>query len=232
MDLSEARTKIATAIRMLECAGLLDMNGHLSYRPPGTDRVLINSRRASRAALTAADIVTIDLDGNLLEGADEPPSEFHIHTSIYRARPDVATVLHNHPHWQTVLGIARIPLEPVFSIGSFVHPDLPVYETSSLVNTREIGEELAAELGAAGLITIRHHGSVLVEADIEAVFARAVFVEQNAEKQYQAALLGPVKPMQGQNLERTRTTNWSPKIARKVWDYHEQKARADGRLPG
>jgi ribulose-5-phosphate 4-epimerase/fuculose-1-phosphate aldolase len=228
---TDIKRKIVTAIRMLESVELLDMNGHVSYRAPGTERVMINSRRASRAALTVADIVTIDLDGNLLEGADEPPSEYHIHTSIYRARDDVNAVLHNHPHWQTVLGIAGIAMEPVFSIGSFADPGTPVYEISSLVNTRQIGDELAAELGAAGVISLRHHGSVVVESDIEALFARAVFLEENAKKQYYVALLGPVKPMQGENLERTRTTNWSPKIARKVWNYHEEKARMGGKLP-
>jgi ribulose-5-phosphate 4-epimerase/fuculose-1-phosphate aldolase len=232
MGTSDNKLKIVSAIRMLESAELLDMNGHLSFRVPGTDRVLINSRRASRAALTVDDIVTIDLDGNLLDGDDEPPSEYHIHTSIYCARNDVNAVLHNHPHWSTVLGIARIGMEPVFSIGSFVDASTPIYETSSLVNTRQIGDELAAELGDASVITIRHHGSVVVDKEIEAVFARAVFVEENAKKQYHAALLGSVKPLQGENLERTRTTNWSPKIARKVWDYYEEKARMDGKLSG
>jgi ribulose-5-phosphate 4-epimerase/fuculose-1-phosphate aldolase len=231
METSDIKRKIVTAIRMLESAELLDMNGHLSYRVPDTDRVLINARRASRAALTVDDVVTIDLDGNVLDGVDEPPSEYHIHTSIYRARSDVNAVLHNHPHFQTVLGIARIAMQPVFSIGSFVDADTPVYEPSSLVNTKEMGDELAAELGGAGLITLRHHGSVVVETDIEALFAKAVYVEENAKKQYYAAALGPVEPLRGENLERTRTTNWSPKIARKVWDYYAEKARLSGKLP-
>ncbi len=68
MDISAVKRDIVTAIRLLELAGLVDMNGHVSYRLPGTDRVLINSRAASRASLTVEDIVTIDLDGNLLEG--------------------------------------------------------------------------------------------------------------------------------------------------------------------
>jgi ribulose-5-phosphate 4-epimerase/fuculose-1-phosphate aldolase len=231
VDTSEIKHQIVTAIRMLESAGLVDMNGHLSYRIPGTERVLINSRRASRASLTVDDIVTMDLEGNLVEGEDEPPSEKHIHTSVYRSRDDVNSVLHNHPHWQTVLGIAGIDMAPVFSIGSFVEEGTPVYETSSLVNTREIGDELATVLGRSTVASLRYHGSVVVESEIQALFARAVYVEENAKKQYYATLLGPVTPLRGENLERTRTTNWQPKIARKVWDYYEQKARQDGRLP-
>lgn len=230
MQDDEIRLKIARAVRMLESTGLLDMNGHLSYRVPGTKVVFINSRRASRATLSTADIVKIDLDGQLLEGEDEQPSEYHIHTSVYRLRDDVNSVLHNHPHWQTVLGIARQPMQPVFSIGSFVSPEMPVFETSSLVNTREIGDELARQLGDANVITVRHHGSVIADVEVESVFARAVFVEENAQKQYYASLLGPLTPLSGENLQRTQTTNWSPKIARKVWNYYEEKARIQGKL--
>nr|WP_301538717.1 class II aldolase/adducin family protein [Microbacterium sp. SYP-A9085] len=224
--------ELAKGIRMLVAAGLLDMNGHLSYRLPGTDHVLINSRRASRAAVTTDDIVLIDLGGELIEGRSEAPSEYHIHTAVYRHRPDVNCVLHHHPHWQTVLGIARQPMQPVFSIGSFVGPELPVYETSSLINTREIGEEMAEALGRFDVLTVRHHGAVIVGADPQEVFARAVFVEENCKKQYYAALLGPIQPLTGENLERTRETNWKPIIGKKVWDYHEQKARMDGDLDG
>ncbi|WP_345751644.1 class II aldolase/adducin family protein [Microbacterium rhizophilus] len=220
MDLAEIKIQLAHAIRMLVRAELLDMNGHLSYRIPGTDELLINSRKASRATLTADNIVRIDLDGELREGEGEPPSEFHIHTSVYRARPDVASVLHHHPHWQTVLGIARQPMQPVFSIGSFVSPELPVYETSSLVNTREIGDELATCLGEHSVATIRHHGAIVVGEGIQEVFARAIFVEENAKKQYYASLLGPIQPLEGENLERTRETNWKPIIAAKIWNYY------------
>jgi ribulose-5-phosphate 4-epimerase/fuculose-1-phosphate aldolase len=228
----ELRLQIATGVRMLVRSDLLDMNGHLSCRVPDTDHILINSRRASRAALTAKDVVRIDLDGNLVEGDSEPPSEFHIHTAVYRKRPEVQAALHHHPHWQTVLGIARRPMQPVFSIGSFIDPTLPVYEVSSLINTREIGEEMAEAMGSADVITIRHHGSVVLGTTVQEVFARAVFVEENAKKQYYAELLGPVQPMTGENLKRSRETNWKPIIGKKVWDYYEERARIEGGLDG
>lgn len=232
MNTDEIKLQIAKGVRMLVNADLLDMNGHLSYRVPGTDHVLINSRRASRASLNVEDVVMIDLDGTIIDGNNEPPSEYHIHTSTYRVRPDVNSILHHHPHWQTVLGIARQKMEPVFSIGSFVEPEMPIYETSSLVNTKEIGDELAAKLGDFDVMTIRHHGSVVVGDNVQDVFARAVFVEENSKKQYFASLLGPLQPLTGDNLERTRETNWSSKIGKKVWDYHEEKTRMEGKLEG
>jgi len=227
----ETKLKLAKAIRMLENINLLDMNGHLSYRIHGTEQILINSRRASRASIKVSDIVLADLNGNLIEGECEPPSETHIHTSIYLQRSDVYAVLHNHPHWQTVLGISGITSKPVFSIGSFSE-DIPTYEKSSLVNTKEMGDEVAEILGQSIAVQLRHHGSVTVGEDIQSVFARSVFMEENAEKQYYAFLLGSYRTLEGENLARTQQSNWSAKIVQKVWDYHEEKAVRDGILSG
>nr|ADZ54054.1 putative class II aldolase/adducin-like protein [Paenibacillus sp. NyZ101] len=232
MDEKALKLQVAKAVRMLENIQLLDMNGHVSCRIPGADRFLINSRKASRASVTAADIVMCDLDGNLLEGDSEPPSEYHIHSEIYKKRSDVFSVIHNHPHYQTVLGIADIAMKPVFSIGSFVD-DVPVYEKSSLVNTREMGAELAEMLGGGMTVQLRHHGSVVAGDSVQSAFARSVFLEENAKKQYDAMLLGHgIRVLEGENLHRTRESNWQPSIIQKIWTYHEEKASKQGALQG
>ncbi|RSK49209.1 class II aldolase/adducin family protein [Bacillus canaveralius] len=226
------KLQVATAVRLLENIDLLDMNGHVSFRVPGTDQFYINSRRASRASVTVEDIVMCDLDGNLLEADSEPPSEYHIHTEIFKRRNDVFSVIHNHPHYQTVLGIADIPMQPVFGIGSFVEK-VPVYEKSSLVNTAEMGAELAELLGGEVTVQIRHHGTVVVGDSVKAAFAKSVFLEENAKKQYDAMLIRPdIRVLDGENLVRTRETNWQPSIIEKIWTYYQEKAMKENALAG
>lgn len=232
MELTELKKELATAVRMLENIQLLDMNGHLSFRIPETDRVLINARKASRATLSAEGVVMVDLEGRLVEGELEPPSETHIHTSIYRHRNDVNSVVHNHPHWQVVLGIAGQKLQPVFTLGSFLDGNAPEYEKSVLIKTRELGEEVAEKLGKELFISLKHHGTVVVGEDITSVFARSVFLEENAKKQYYASLLGKMDIMEGENLENTRKTTLTPKTIKKVWDYYKEKAEREGILQG
>lgn len=228
----ELKLQVAMAVRLLENIKLLDMNGHVSCRIPGTDHILINSRKASRASVSVADIVMCDLDGNLIEGGTEPPSEYHIHTEIFKKRSDVFSVVHNHPHYQTVLGIADVAMKPVFGIGSFVD-HVPVYEKSSLVNTAEMGAELAEMLGSGITVQLRHHGTVVVGESVKSAFARSVFIEENAKKHYDALLLGKgIRVLEGANLERTRESNWQPSIIQKIWTYHEEKASKEGALIG
>ncbi|MGG2199792.1 class II aldolase/adducin family protein [Paenibacillus validus] len=228
----ELKLLVTKAVRMLERIELLDNNGHVSVRIPGADRFLINSRKASRASLTVHDIVMCDMEGRLVEGDSEPPSEFHIHTEIYRRRADVGSVIHNHPHYQTVLGIADIPLKPVFGVGAFVR-DVPMFEDSSLINTRELGEQVAEKLGKASSVLLRHHGTVVASENVQSAFTISVFLEENAKKQYDAALLGPnMRVLEGDNLERTRSSNWQPSIIQKLWTYHQEKAEKQGALNG
>ncbi|GMA63285.1 class II aldolase/adducin family protein [Alicyclobacillus fastidiosus] len=232
-EMANRKLSLVKAIRMMERVDLLDMNGHISCRlAEGDSRFLINARAASRATLTTSDVVVCNADGTPEPGGPEPPSEVYIHTEIYRQRPDVYAIVHNHPHWQTVLGIADLPLKPVFSIGSFSQ-FVPYYERSSLVNEREMGEELARALAGHRAIQIRHHGSVVVGGSVEEVFATAVFMEENAKKQYQTYLVNRNHHvLEGENLKRTQETNWSPKIVRKVWTYHEEKSLISGHLNG
>ncbi|MCL6598132.1 MAG: class II aldolase/adducin family protein [Alicyclobacillus macrosporangiidus] len=224
-EIVRAKEQVVEAIRMLERIGLLDMNGHLSARVPGrSDRFFINARGTSRAVVSTHDLAVCDMEGRPEPGSPEPPSEVFIHSAILRRRPEVGAVLHNHPHWQIVLGIAGVSPQPVFSIGAFVDAATPVYEHSSLVNTPEMGEELADVLGSKRMAHIRHHGAVYAGATVQEVFALAVYAEENAKKQYQAALLNPHHcVLAGENLARTRETNWTPKIVQKVWTYYRDK---------
>jgi len=70
---------LVNCIRMMAMESLLDFNGHVSVRLLD-DRLLINSRCSPSAGINSDQIVMTDMDCNLIEGDDEPPSEMIIHT--------------------------------------------------------------------------------------------------------------------------------------------------------
>ena len=109
----ELKQMLVDALSMMERAEVIDFNGHMSCRLPGTDHVLINSGKSVRSALTVEDIIEIDLDGRPVGTEVVPPMEFHIHTEIYRRRPDVNAVAHTHPVWSTLFSMVGVPVEPV-----------------------------------------------------------------------------------------------------------------------
>ena len=212
---------LVDAIRMLERAEIIDHNGHCSARRDGHS-FYINSGASVRGTLTIDDIVTIDLDGNLVEGSARPPLEFHIHSEVYRARPDVNAVMHTHPRWSTFLTMVGAKFKVVYAQGALLG-DIPVLDSPLSVNTRPMGKTLAAMLGDGPAVLLKAHGVVVVGADIVESFALAAYVEENAYRQYMAMQIGDPYVFSEAEQQACREKLWSPLLFKKTWDHYRSK---------
>lgn len=218
------RQSLADALSMLERAEVIDFNGHMSCRLPGTEHVLINSGKSVRSALTADDIIAIDMDGRPVEGDVVPPMEFHIHTEIYRRRPDVNAVAHTHPLWSTLFSMAGQAVEPVTMQAAVMGPIRSFAKTAS-INQKPLAEELAAALGNDRVIMLKSHGAVIAGADIVEAFVLAIYLEETARRQYLARALGTPYALSAEEVKTIGANLRKPHLLRKVWDYHHAKLR-------
>ncbi|MDP3672171.1 MAG: class II aldolase/adducin family protein [Telluria sp.] len=213
---------LVDALLMLERAGIIDFNGHFSCRVPGTELLLINSGKSVRSALTVADIVSIDLDGKLVDGDAVPPMEFHIHAEIYRSRPDVNAVVHTHPLWSTLFSMAGLPVLPVIMQAAVLGP-IRLFEKTASINTRPLAEELAGVLGQERVVMLKSHGSVVAAEGIVEAFVLAVYLEETAQRQHLAMQLGSPSVLSPEQIALINANLWKPNLLRKVWDYHHAK---------
>jgi ribulose-5-phosphate 4-epimerase/fuculose-1-phosphate aldolase len=218
-----SKQQLADAIRMLERAGYVDHNGHASARRDTTS-FYINSGASVRGALTVDDIVTVDLDGSLVEGTAKPPLEYHIHSEIYRARPDVNAVMHTHPQWSTFLTMTGTTYLPVYAQGVLVG-DMPVLDSVLSINTKPMGEKLAAALGRRSAVLLKAHGAVAVGADIVECFALAAYIEENAYRQYMAMQVGQPYVFSEAEQQASREKLWTASLFKKTWDHYYSKIR-------
>jgi ribulose-5-phosphate 4-epimerase/fuculose-1-phosphate aldolase len=222
------KQQLATAILMLERAQIIDFNGHFSARLPGGEGFLINSGASCRSALTADDICAVDPDGKPLAGGPPPPMEFHIHAEIYRSRADVHAVVHTHPLWSTVLGIAGHRIRPVI-MQAAVLGEIRHFDPISSINTRELGQALAAELAGHRVVTLQSHGAVIAAEGILEAFVLACYLEENAQRQYLAAQCGDLRVLAPAEIATIWSNLWKPNLLQKVWEYHYAKLRAQPR---
>lgn len=206
---------------MLERAEMIDHSGHCSTRRDG-HAFYINSGGSVRSALTAADIVVVDLDGGLLEGTARPPLEFHIHSEIYRARPDVKVVMHLHPRWSTLLTMVGVPYKPVYAQGGLLG-NIPVMGSPLSINNKSMGEQLSATLGHARAALLKSHGAVVVGGDIQECFALATYLEENARRQYLAMQVGEPYVFSEGEQQACHANLWSANLFAKTWDYYHSK---------
>ncbi|HEY7743757.1 MAG TPA: class II aldolase/adducin family protein [Burkholderiales bacterium] len=218
---AELKQQLADCIRMLEQSDIIDYNGHASIRI-GEDRMLINIGSCQRSRLTPADICTIDMEGNVIEGSGKPPLEFHLHAGIYRARSDVKAVVHAHPKWSTFLTMTGHGYLPVYAQGSLVYP-MPVLDSPNSINNRPMADRLAATLGDRPAAMMKSHGAVTVGKDIVEAFVLANYLEENAYRQYMALQIGKPYAFSAEEVALCREKLWTPGLFKRTWDHFRAK---------
>ena len=144
------------------------------------------SRARAPELVEAKDIVTYSLDG---EPADAkrakgvaPYIERFIHGTIYEARPDVQSIVHNHSPSTIPFGVTGTALKPVQHMCASISHEVPLWDsqdrfgdTALLVNSMEMGRDLAKRLGEGSALLMRGHGAVVASGSIrQAVFVSVI----------------------------------------------------------
>lgn len=224
------RQQLADCHRMMVMAELLDYSGHVSARVPGSSRVLILPRDASRAAVTPEEMVVVDLDGKLLEGKGPAPTETAIHLGVYRVREDVSAIGHGHPPHSTLFTMVNRPMFAMRNFG-FRFIGTPVHPDPTHIKTLEQGAEVARTLGEGKYCLLRGHGSVIAVNSVPEVFLDSLEMEENAKSAIQSAALGQLLPITEEEAERLKPSfAYNTYRVGKTWEHYREKARRAGYL--
>ena len=181
---------VIAACRIIDGKGLIEAYGHVSVRIPETDRVLITPRGAI-GLIGARALLVVDLRGRVVAGRGTPPLELPMHTSVYRRRPAVQALVRTHSPAALAWGILGRPLRPVHGHGSFLGAEVPVFSKVDLIATEALGEEVADTLGSAEAVLLRGNGTLVTGATLHEACVKAVWLEESAKIQCQAAAVGP-----------------------------------------
>jgi L-ribulose-5-phosphate 4-epimerase len=171
----------------------------------GIDRerglVAIKASGVPYESMTAADIVLVDLDGEVVEGERRPSTDTPTHLELYRAYEHIGGIVHTHSTWATAWAQAEreIPL-----LGT-THADLsaaPIPLTRPLT-AAEVAEDYEAATGRAIVeatspedtcALVRGHGPFAWGATPAAAVEAAVTLEQVARMALLTTLLAPQAP--------------------------------------
>lgn len=82
-------------------------SGNISILDQNKSLIYIKASGKSMSDVVEKDIISVDLNGNVVEGEGKPSKEIGFHLGLINAREDIKAVLHTHPPYSTAFATAE-----------------------------------------------------------------------------------------------------------------------------
>lgn len=226
------RVDLVTANHILANESVLDAFGHVSVRHPLRPQHFLLSCSRAPDLVTVEDILEFGADSELVtQDGQSLYIERYIHGEIYRARPDVGAICHNHATAIMPFCITGAPIVPVYQHGAMIGPVVPVWDsrteygdTNLLVCESSQGASLARALGSHWVVLMRRHGATVVGTSLTELVFRTIATCRNAEFQLSARMLGPVEGLSAGEI--AKAGQISPKAMDRALSYWKRRVLA------
>jgi L-ribulose-5-phosphate 4-epimerase len=203
MSRSDLRERVLAANLALPGHGLTKLtSGNASEIDRDGGVISIKPSGVSYEAMTADDLVIVDLDGQVVEGDRRPSTDTPTHLALYRKFPQIGGIVHTHSTWATAWAQACREI-PLFGT---THADLsphPIPVTRALSHT-EIAQDYEGATGHVLIEAISRHGPIEVPCalvrghapfcwgkDAAAAVENAVMLEQVARMALLTTMVDP-----------------------------------------
>ncbi|MDE3075887.1 MAG: class II aldolase/adducin family protein [Chloroflexota bacterium] len=191
MSLDEVKYQVAVANRILAelglATGITSSVGHASMRvPEQPDRFVVKGRGYDLdivGLMRPEEMVVCDLEGRRIEAPAGVSQcyEVKMHSCIYRAHPNVQSVVHVHPRFTILMSVLEKRLRPMSnSGGKLVRPAIPIYPHNKLILTDQDGSEVAELMGRGNAVLLKGHGAVTAGTTLEEAVTNMAQLEEQA----------------------------------------------------
>jgi len=195
-DERRLRTELACAYRLVDHFGWTELiYGHLTARLPGPDHhFLINPFGLNYDEVTASNLIRIDLDGTVVEGAHEANyAGFVIHSAIHMAGGDNNCVMHTHTRAGMAVAALEEGLLPISMSSTAFFGKIAYHDYEGVSVYLDERERLLAALGGCKAMILRNHGLLTVGRTVPEAFACLYRLERACQIQIDAAAAGALR---------------------------------------
>jgi len=220
---SDLKRDVISACRILGEQKLVEGFGHVSARLPDSESFLLTPR-ISLALVEEADLLTLNLDGRVVEGHHPAPFEAWLHTAIMKSKPSVNAITRIHARVANMFSVTERKLEPVHNHGSFFAGGVPVFKRPDLISTAELGVQMTQELGDDPAILLRGNGQVTVGRTIPEAVMMAIYLEEAAVMLYGALQIGTPIPLSASESKQRRIEALPPVDLERAWNFFKKRA--------
>jgi L-fuculose-phosphate aldolase len=226
------KQKLIVAGKVLVAEGQGDFTrGHISVRVPGNPRLFyMKPHSVGLDEITMANILTIDLEGEVVAGKARRHSEVYIHSEIFKARADVNCVIHAHPPYSVALSASGHAVKAYSQPGALFHESVGVYaDTIALNRSRAMGAGVAKALGPHRAAFLKGHGTAVTGKTIEEAVIAAIMLEHAAMIQMIVEAAGdPAPEFPRQDIQKLQREMSAPEQFAINFDYLARRVRRGG----
>jgi ribulose-5-phosphate 4-epimerase/fuculose-1-phosphate aldolase len=192
---------LVAANHILYTKNIVDGLGHVSARHDKDPNLYVLAAEKAPGLVEREDLAIYDLDSNAQTLRDRRPyNERFIHGEIYKARPDVKSVIHCHTPSLVTFCVCQVPLRPLYHMSGFLGCGVARFEirefakeaTDMLVSSPQLGASLAKVLADKQIVLMRGHGATMAGQSVKHAVYRAIYAALNAIMQMDAMRMGEI----------------------------------------
>ena len=192
---------LVAANHILYTKNIVDGLGHVSARHDKDPNLYVLAAEKAPGLVEREDLAIYDLDSNAQTLRDRRPyNERFIHGEIYKARPDVTSVVHCHTPSLVTFCVCQVPLRPLYHMSGFLGRGVARFEirefakepTNMLVSSPQLGASLAKVLADKQIVLMRGHGATMAGQSVKHAVYRAIYAALNAIMQMDAMRMGEI----------------------------------------
>jgi L-fuculose-phosphate aldolase len=164
--------QITEIIRRIYKAGMTTTSGGNISIKDEEGNIWVTPSAIDKGSLKRTDIICVKPDGSIT-GLHKPSSEYPFHLAIYKARPDIKSIIHAHPPALVSFSIVRqIPNTNVIPQAKQVCGPIG-YAPYAIPGGEELGKFISHEF-AKGFIAVimENHGTVVGGSDLKDAYIR------------------------------------------------------------
>ncbi|MDH3442262.1 MAG: class II aldolase/adducin family protein [Gammaproteobacteria bacterium] len=203
----QARIELAACYRLADLFGFSDIIwNHITAKVPGAEHFLINRFGLRYDEVTASNLVTLDLDGNVVNPGSGVSEEdvnltgYVIHSAVHRAREDVRCVMHCHAEAGLAVSVLKDGLVPMILDAMPFYDRVSYHEFEGQSDDTDECERLAASLGDRFVMILRNHGLLTCGESVGAAFMRMYYLERACKVQLQVMATGQALELPSEEL--------------------------------
>ncbi len=199
--LEQLRKTVVRGAQEIYSKGLVeDGEGNVSVRI-NKNEILVTPTSTKYNMLSPELIVHMDLEGNILGSGKIPSTEVKMHLAVYKDRPKVKCVIHNHSPYISMLSVLRksIPIimeQQMIFLGGEIH-----CTEITEAHTEEMGTSALKALDRNNAAILANHGAIICGKSLDHTVRFSVILEKIAKIYWGALQIGDPLTIPNENLE-------------------------------